>query len=354
MENHAMDISNAEIQDSIAESLLGDPVAEQQEPQSEAPSDYHAHGDDLLSEAVADQEANPFREGAEAEFDVDNFIADEAARRSGQPTSARREQSEQEPKEQLEAQEQIQPPTAAEIEQGVEQLGAVVEQHQLNDAASAGAFASEFCTALGTNIHDSGVDVQAFGGAMAKTALSAVNIFAATGGDLGKLGAIPEQSAKAFAHEVLASFGTDPRSVQVDSQLLADTALRGAVNFLQTYQQHGGRVTDLAKLNDPQAAEMFVGNIFRALGAPVAPTREMALKIADGYGKYLLSFVSKLGNVQQAKQAPQSRPASRKAGRARVPGGAKNLGRTEFAPRFKTNNDIFPASVIDAAINRNL
>lgn len=347
------EIMESAVADSLVEPLPGQNVQENAEPEADV-SQYHVHGDDLLNEALAEQESNPFRPGAEAEFDVDQFIADEAARRSGHHTSARREQSEQEPREQLEAQEQVQPPTPAEIEQGVEMLGAVVEQHQLNDAANAGAFASEFCTALGTSVHDAGVDVQALGGAMAKTALSAVNIFAATGGDLSRLGAIPEQSAKAFAHDVLASFGADPRSVQVDAQLLADTALRGALNFLSTYQQHGGRVTDLAKLNDPQAAEMFVGNIFRALGAPVAPTREMALKIADGYGKYLLSFVGKLGQIQQPKQAAQSRPASRKSGRARVAGGAKNLGRTEFAPRFKTNNDIFPASVVDAATVRNL
>lgn len=222
------------------------------------------------------------------------------------------------------------------INDQIQQLDSFVTQNQLNDPESARTFASEFCAALGTDIYAAGINVEKMGHVMAKTAASAFSVYSEMQRTGNSLPNVPPESARAFTYDFLRAFGQDPRSVQVDEMALTQTVLSGALNFIEAYNRSGGKVTDLAQLNDPRAAELFYGQFMKAFGVEGAGTpadRQAALKLADAAGKYLLSFLPKLGQLQQRGNNAQ-------------PGGRTGGGRK---PRqsFKTNQDIFDKEVLE-------
>jgi predicted component of type VI protein secretion system len=251
--------------------------------------------------------------------------------------------------------EQAQAPTAENVQQGIAALDATVQEHGLNDPASAKGFADEFCSALGTDVYRAGVDVQALGSTVAKTALSAMQVYEAAQGNIESLPPIPAESARAFSYDLLKGFGIDPRTVDVDEQLLSQTVLGGVLNFYDTFQKYGGSITDLSKLNDPQAAEMFLGNFMRALGSEQPVNRQTAIKVADALGSYLLGFIGKI-NAANQRQA-ESRQGQSNSGRGRgqrVPARFRDAIKGSKAPRFTSNQDIFSGSGFESALRQNL
>lgn len=339
-------IENAVFEQEVASSLLSPAEQEQESAQPEqAESEYAAPGDELLNEAIADQADDRFRDGDEGAERLRSERPE--VERHAQPEERLR--SERAPQENEQAQRAAEP-TPEQVQEGIQKLDAAVEQFGLNEPADAREFASDFCSAFGTDIYKAGVDVEQLGGVMAKTAVSALQVYDATGGDLSKMGAIPEQSAQAFAHDLLKGMGIDPRSMNVDASLLARTTLGGMMNFLNTYASYGGKVTDLAKLNDPQAAEFYLQNFLKALGQGGPVSRETALKFADACARQLLRV---MGKVSQVNASQERQPRGRSRGQ-RVPTQLREGIRGSRAPRFKTNEDIFDPGVVAAATTQRL
>jgi hypothetical protein len=323
-------IEDSVFQEEIASSLLSPAEQQQEQAQPEGePSEYAAAATDLLDEAIREQGDDRFALGDE-ESDRLRSERGEQEPRELPPAQEQPERGEQ--------QEQAQAPTPEQVQEGVEKLEAGVREYGLNEPADARQFADEFCAAFGTDVYKAGVDVGALGGVMAKTALSVLNVYTATGGDLTKMGAIPEQSAQAFAHDLLKGMGIDPRSMNVDASLLARTTFGGMINFINTYQSFGGKVTDLARLNDPQAAEFYLQNFLKALGQEGPVNREAAIKFADACGKQMLRVLGKLLQVNEQRAANQERlPRGRSRGQ-RVPAQFREGIKGSKAPRFRTNS----------------
>jgi hypothetical protein len=189
------DITQSLIQEEIATSLLGEPEEQQQE--AEPDPSYFADSVDLLNSAIDDQ-----RHSVEAYGDAVRILhGDEAYQDQAQPSenSARladlqthREdwrpqnqvgkdpfivmEAERRKVEGLEQQQQeTQPQTPEQIQESIQALDTVVRENNLNDAASAKEFATDFCGAFGSDPYKSGVNVEGLGNVMAKTAFSALN-----------------------------------------------------------------------------------------------------------------------------------------------------------------------------------
>jgi hypothetical protein len=189
---------------------------------------------------------------------------------------------------------------------------------------------------------------------MAKAALSTVAVYEATQGDMSKLPAIPEDAARKFTFDLLASYRIDPRTMpNVDPSLLARTVQGGMFNFLNTvYQKFGGRISDLRQINDPQAAEFYMGNFMKALGVEGQPNRETAIKFADACGKYLLGVIGKLQRAKEQNAASQQSKGRSRG--PRVPERFKEGMKGSRIPKFATNADIFSGSAVEAAMSQKL
>jgi len=339
-------IEDAVMQDEIANSLLG-PGAEQQAPEQEQ-SEFAVAGDDLLNEAISEQQEDRFRYGDE---EMEARHAERPETEVQQPRERLR--SERAPQENQQ-QEQPHTPTPEQVHQGVEQLENAVKEYGLNEPADARTFADEFTAAFGSDIYKAGVDVGALGGVMAKTAYSALEVYAATGGDLSKMGEIPAQNAQAFAHDFLKGMGVDPRSVNVDASLLARTVAGGLMNFLNTYDSYGGKVTDLARLNSPENAEFYMQNFMKALGVEGPVNRAAAIKFADACAKQMLRVIGKVSQVN-GQRNEQRQPRSRgQRGGQRIPAKFREGLKGSRVPAFRSNSDIFSGEALTAAMSQKL
>jgi hypothetical protein len=341
-----MRIEDAAFQEEIANSLLGDESQPAAQPEAEQ-SQYAVAGDDLLNEAIAEQESSPFNFNEERAERVSHLRREPEAE-TQQPQERLRSERSQE----SEQQEHPHAPTPEEIQAGVEKLDSAVKEFALNEPADARAFADEFTAAFGTDVYKAGVDVGALGGVMAKTALSAFQIYEVTKGDLSKMGAIPEQNAQAFAFDFLKGMGVDPRSMPVDSSLLARTVLGGAVNFIKTCENYGWKTTDLSKLNDPEAAQFYAQNFLKALGIEQQVNRETAIKFADAFGKQMLRVWGKLSEAQAQRAAAQPRTKGQRG--QRVPARFREGIKGSRVPTFKSNSDIFSGEAVEAAMSQKL
>ncbi len=332
-------------EDEVANSLLG-PEAEAAE---EAPvSEYSAHGDELLSQEIAERAENVFRDG-------DAEVQSQRETRGGSSTQEQENSKETTFRGREEAlqpsQEQAVELTAEQVETGIAELEQAVEANGLNDPQTAKEFATDFCGAFGSDPYKAGVDVQTLGSTMAKATLSACTVYQQLGGDLANLPEMPAASARAFTHDILKGLGFDPREVPVDERLLADTVMRSTLNFIDTYSKYGGKVTDMGKLNDPQMAEWLLGNWLKAFGVDRQVTRQEALRFADAGGKYILSFLGKLGQInQRAAQARQGQGSRTNTGRGRgqrVPAKFREGIRGRKVQTFRSNADIFSPSIME-------
>jgi hypothetical protein len=338
----SVDIKDAAAQDAVATSLLSAPIVGswREGPLAESGEHQPSEGAEQLADLSTDRD-----DWRVENQPVDPLVAQEAAKRNAE----QREQPEQQV-------EQPAPPTPEQIQEGIQHLDTFVRENGLNDPESARGFASEMCEAFGTDMFASGVNVEALGQTMAKTACSALRMFDELGGDLSKMPPIPAESAQAFAHDFMKAWGADSRATPVNAQLLTQTVLSGALNFIGTYHRFGGKVTDMAQLNQPEAAEQFLGQFLHAFGIEAPPDRAAALRFADAGGKYLLSFMNRLGQLQPREQPRTSSKRSsgrRQSARTNVfedmelPKTIPKKGE-DFSPKgrrarasFQTNKDIF-------------
>jgi hypothetical protein len=380
----SVDITQHEFQNVVAESLLDAPIVAQFTHEgnfgnvpypegSEGQESVFDDAIDLLNEGLEDHKADgdffyavarAGQENSEEDVDYELERQEDLVLSAEEKILRRMERDEQrepvvetrEPHRQPEQRqpEQVQTFTPESVETAVQALDATVRQHGLNDPPSANEFASAFCESLGTDVYKSGVNVEALGGTMAKASLSAMQVYEAAKGDLSIIPPVPEASAKAFSHDLLRSIGIDPRAVQVDESLLANTVMQGALSFLHTYQSYGGKVTDFAKLNDGALSEQFFGNFLRAFGIEGAVDRASAIRFADAGGKYLLSMIDKINGINARNAEAQQKTARGKSRGQRVPARFREGLKGSKAPRFETNRDVFGESLMDAAISRNL
>lgn len=353
-------IENELIESEIASSLLSPAEQELEHAQPEQrESEYAPPGDVALDEEVDRMASERYRmDHGDAAWE-ERYGGEEGKPETGAKQVRPEAQQEREPGQERtqpqEQQAQAQPPTAEEVQEGIRLLDAAVQEHGLNDAVSAKSFADEFCSAFGTDVYKAGVDVEKFGQVMAKTALSTVEIYKAVQGDLSQLPEIPADAARAFAHDILSSWGLDPRQMNVDASLLARTVQGGLFNFLNTYQRFGGKVTDLAKLNDPEASEFYFASFMKALGQEGPVNRTAALRFADSIGKYILSFLGRYGAAQD-RTAPtqQTQPRGRGQRVQHVPKQFREGVKGSKAPQFRSNLDIFSPEAVAAATRQKL
>lgn len=372
----SVDITLQPFQEEIGDSILESPLVAQFTHEGNfghVPRPEYSEG----QESVFDDAAESIYEGIEDrkdDADLFHIIARREEEQNAEDTELERQEKlvlspeerivrrmdreEREPRETQETQQeppQQQPAqalTPEAVEAGIQRLDAIVREHGLNDAASANEFATAFCESFGTDLYKSGINVEALGSVMAKASLSALRVYEASGGDPARVPAMPDASAKAFTHDIMRGLGIDPRAVPVDEQLLANTVMRASLNFLDTYNRYGGKVSDLAKLNDAGAAEMFLGNFLKAFGVNGPVDRASALKFADASGKYLLSMRDKVLAWYAAEQAKQQ-PRGKSRGQ-RVPARFREGLKGCKAPVFESNRDVFSPAVIEAATSRNL
>lgn len=299
----AMDVTNAEIQDDIANSLLGD-EAEYSDVDEQPETDPD---EQVLSEAVEDSLVdNPEQEETEQpEFEEQQETEYE------QPTE--------------EAPTELTPQA---IQESIQSLDRAVTELGLNDEAAAMRLAQDLTVPFGTD--PSGINSQALGQTMSKVVISAARIFDETGGDLSQVGAIPRDSAVAFTNEFLRSWGIDPRTSQVNPEHFASVMFQGTMNFLQAASTYGLDAS-MDRLNMPEAAEAFANAVHQCFGINQPVTRERALAIADAGGKYIISTLKKLDALQQSQAAQRPARQSRSA----------QTRQSRPGQRFRTNSDLF-------------
>ena len=229
----AMDVTNAESQNEIADSILDAPIVGNWQ-------------DGAIAEEGEDQPGFD----ADAWEDPGQEILDEFDQ---QP-----EQSEAQPQEQGQRAE----PTAQDVEQGIQRLDQAVEQLGLNDQNAAASLAYDLTVPFGAD--PSSVDAKALGSTMSKVVLSAAQIFDQSGGQVNGLAPVPRESAQRFTSDFLRSFGLDPRTTQVDPQRFSNLILAGTLNFMDAARSHGLSAT-MDRLNSPEAAEWFANRAFPVL-----------------------------------------------------------------------------------------
>jgi len=325
-------IEDSLVQAEIEDSLLGEPQELAPEAERE-PSYWEGDAVDLLNQEIHDRRYDPIKFGdaaTEPEPTNQERLADlstdrtdrreseqEAPREEWREAAERRALSAEEVKE-LQAQQETRQDewrelTAEEARQGIQALDDEIQKHGLNDLVSAKEFALGLAGTFGGDLGS--YNVEQLGSVMSKVALSADRILDHLQQSGGQMPPVPAESAKQFASDLIRACGGDPRIQPVDAQLLADVVFRGALNFLNTARSRPGE-TDVARLNDPEAAEWLLANFYRAFGVQQPVDRQTALKFADAAGKYLLSALGKY--AQLPARQPQPRGSRRSA---RVPGG---------------------------------
>lgn len=354
------DITEAPIQEAIADSILSDDniVGSWKDGAlSEKPAAEPQENAERLADLATDRREEPM-----SPEDAQRFA--ESIAKPGERVGREGERQESEP-----ALAQTQAPTQQSVQEWIQSTESLIRENSLNDPQAAREFANGLCETFGTDLYASGANVEALGMVAARTAISALNVYEAYKDNPASLGPIPAESAQAFTHEFLRAWGVDPRAVQVNPQMLAETVLRGALNLIDTHQRFGGKIAHLDQLNSPEAAESFLANFLAAFGIESRPDRATALKFADANAKFLLSFMTKVGQLQPQGRTRGARSSQRRArGEWRTNSdlfdGAQDMldqeatgkrGREGFEPRqrasrspFQTNRDIFDEETLSA------
>jgi len=318
-----MDVSNAEIQDEIANSLLGDEYQDDVSDPSEAGA----------GEGQEEQIADSLGDEPQAELEADELEAQQFETEPGQ--------EQQDPQQQVEW-------TPQAIQEGLQSLASDVDRLELNDEAAAGRLSYDLTAPFG--IDPASIDSKALGSTMAKVVLSAHQNFEKTGGDASQV-PIPRDSAVAFTNDFLRSWGLDPRTISINPEQFSSVILAGTMNFLQAANTYGLDAS-LDRLNTPEAAEAFANAFHKCFGQNQPVTRDYALKIADAGGRYILSTLKKLAAHQA--QAPPGQQQRSRQGRSSS-GARQGSGARQSQPRsragqqrFQSNADLFDDATMDA------
>lgn len=297
----ASDIRNAHLQEAVEDSLLGDNVIGDHRNPNWFESAEDSFTDDEPREDLQAEEVEPEAQSRSYEAEREEFRNLQADK---EELNAILDEAEAAQREQQRAQQSA-PPTAEEVAQSIQSLDAVVRENELVDPQAAWSLASDLTVPFGGDPRS--VDSGLLGSAMAKTVVSAMQIYDSIGGDSSKLEqhVIPQQAADAFTSEFLRSFNIDPRMAQVDSMHLSRVALGGMLNFIKTANEKGLDAS-MDMLNDPQQAEWFGAEVSKAFGINAPMPRQEALIMCDTFGKFAIGIMRKVSAMQPREQA-QSR-----------------------------------------------
>ena len=353
-------------QDAVAESLLGDPQPEQasEEPQSE----YSVHGDAWLNEAIDDAAHDVIRFGDEVRRDGVAGLAEEIAAQQSNPVRERQPEAqperedwraENQPVDRFVAEEaarrnaeqaqQGQDSTPEQVRETVRSLDAFNEQHHLADESRT----EGFCLALarlGQPLET--IDQTELGKGLDRLALNTLKVAEAT----NDFPSVPPTMATEFCFTILPALQIDPRDPNINHEYVANMLHGASVNFYRTAQAQ--RSDDVARLNHPGQVAWTYWHLMKAFGrTPVwqlpadrrmepawsPEERKIAIGLADAYGRFLLSYRTKVTQAAQHYQ-PQSpaRQASRRPGAQRGARAAMRLIAPKHAlPEMQTNNDLY-------------
>lgn len=355
------DITEVLTQDAIADSLLGEP--QEQAPSQPEPSNWSRPGIDLLNEAIEDQQHNVEAYGDAVRMLHGDEAGDQADKDLGierQSQASREQEEDQSWRPQNQPADSVvkdimdqraaaaEPLTPQQIRDGLDQLDTWVSKNNLNDPAVAKDLATEFCSALGVGDPVvNGVNADALGNLMVKTGVSAMHSLQNYNGDPSTVAPLHPEAARIFTTTFLKASGiTDPRGVQLDANIFANTMFRGAVNFLHTHRSLGGKVNDLTALNNPEMCVFFCQELDRAWGgdgrAPIG--RMAAVKLVDALTRPLLPLVARINQMQPP---PQQRSRQPRASRLE-----RQVVRPRKMPRFETHTDIFDQATVGQLNNR--
>jgi len=346
------DITEAVHQQEVADSILDAPIVatlshegnfiEAAEGFSDAPEgeSQFENPEDYLAQAVFEQEHDAQKLG-------DDGLAAKLEREGIRPEQREAQKGPTKEEQQEPAQpEAEQPVTFEAIQARFDELDKMIADNGLSDDQSKKGFADELATALGTNVMNSGWNVEALGSFRDRMNLEALRLNEVTQGDLSRLAAMPEHAADALGFDWLRGVGINPQDFpEADRREFANVYLTGLVNINAAVDKFAGRVTDPARLNDPQANMLFVEKAARALGYTGTITQQAANAVANAIAKDVLTFRSR---VQAAAQRQQAQPkGTRRNAGPRVPAGLRDGIRGSKAPRWKSNQDIFDGATMD-------
>lgn len=313
------DITQAVQQDEIANSILDAPIV-------------GSWKDATLSEQPVEQ---PQPQSVEPGGDL---LADLETDRQDSRELSREESSERTHETQPDAQpqqEQIADPSPSQVRETVENLDAFNEQHQLADDLRTREFSLALAE-LGQPLNS--INQGELGKALDRLSLSALQM---AEGQPGQFPSIPPSMAAELCFTVLPAIGVDPRDPSVDREYVANTLHGAAINIHRTAQEQG--TDDVRRLNDPQMAQFAFFHLAKGFGMQLEwplsdAARGIALKLADGFAKYVLSYRQKVAQNFHPEQETQPRNRS-----------GRKQGGTPRIQRFRTNNDIFDNETLERA-----
>jgi len=295
-ERPSSDVSNSAAQSAIADSILdGDNIIGSHAD----PNWFEQTEDSFENDEPMGYETSPEQEQREP-VDLDELgqrLADEHEHNEIlNQAEASLHQQENQPAPEL---------TPQQIAANIQQLDEKAEQLGLKDVTSAAQLAYDLTVPF--SAAPNSIDSTGLGSTMAKTLLSAVNIYKESGGNISNLGPIHPVAAERFTSDLMRSFGIDTRMAPVDSQAIAQTILGGTLAVIATVDQYGWD-TPIERLNNAENAQFFADRLFQALGAGPAD-RGTALHLADAFAKYVVNGLQQLRRVdaQQREQRPARR-----------------------------------------------
>jgi hypothetical protein len=154
--------------------------------------------------------------------DIDQFIANEAARRNeAELASLHTDRERGEPEQQQEQtrpEQQSQPQTQE--QDNLPSLAEAIETYQLSSPDSNRELSTEICSALRMDVEHFGkVNADSLGGSLSEIELAGIDSFIRANGDLSKIsGNVPLETANAFMHKFYVSMGDNPQLVESNRQ----------------------------------------------------------------------------------------------------------------------------------------
>jgi hypothetical protein len=310
------DISEAVVQDQIAESILSAPIV----------GDHRlgalAESGEAAEQAQPEQPTNNERL---ADLSTDRERPEDLVENSVRLTREEASEITQQRQPENNAQQQAIPQEATpqQVRETVEGLDKFISQHDLSDDLRTKEFSLALAE-LGQPLET--INQGELGKGLDRLVLSGL-LTAETQPGLD----FPEISRAAAAElcfSVLPALGVDPRDPNINQQYFAGILHAASVNFHRTAAQLG--TDDVRRLNDPQVIDRVFWALCDSCGHkvewPLSPqTHEVAMRLADAFGKLHLSYrarVTQNYHPQQSEQKPARRSGSRSQG-------------------FRTNRDIF-------------
>lgn len=337
-------IEDAQFQNEVADSLLGDqqPAAEQPEE-----SQYAVSGADLLDEAIEDQ-TNALKLGDEG-FERARPARGEAEQQEQPPERLR---SERAPEAEQVQQQQISDPTPEQVRATIQHLDTMSERFQLNEGSR--EFAASLEPLLGPEVYKNEAQLS---NAIARYTLSArdevLQQAKATGGfDAEQIAPLSPAMVREGARAVASFFGINPQLNPLhDERRVAEFMRLGLANFANTWGQSDGK-TPVSELNDGNLAVHIVQNLVYGLWGVTEPVnRQWAINFINTITERESKLLPKIRQGLEGTNQPRSRGTQRGQ---RGPKWIQDGLRGSKAPRFKSNSDIFSGESLTAAMSQKL